>query len=214
MNLRVRFNDAAQRASKRVSVDTLDNALPERESYLADCNDISTPAPLITAPDENAFRRLFGIQEKQTSIFLTPERKGLMRRPEPKQGLIIDTLIPGQCLRFSIILGHTEMHAAIKKAPESEILHLDALQIVHDGKPENVPCGLIAGVEKDYMDSLIQCFAATAIRIQARATEPKTILEHEFSLKTDRFLQLLPVSLAMEASTKTVPARKTPRLER
>jgi len=204
--------------------------MPEREgnlslrkTYLSDCNDISTPNPLITAADEHEFRTMFGIPDGQKSILferpqgiLRQAGKKIFRITEKEYGLIIGTPIPGQCLRFSLVFEDIEMHAVIKTAPGTDRLHLDAAQVMRGGSAYDLPCG-DAGVEKAFLEIVISHFQETA-QIMCQQTDmtdvQKSILEQQLIKKFEHIDHDVIMSAIAEAQKTAIPAEHHRHLRR
>ena len=183
--------------SFEVPFDT-DKPMAERTRYLADCSNIVTDNPLITAASEKDFRAMFGISENQKGIIVHEAvRKTLARKAEPAHGLFINVAIPNQCMTFSLIFGDCQMHAVIKQAQPEGPLHLDALNIFHSGGELDIPCGE-GGVEKLYLMQLMDCFSKTASGLAGDRN--KSLVEQELKMELGSLRMLLEVSIAMEAS--------------
>jgi hypothetical protein len=204
MNLKLSFaRPNKPKENDDVSFDT-DKPLLERTNYLADCNDIVTEHPLITATSEQEFRAMFGIGENQQSNLVpSVERKGFGRKAESTDGLMVSVLIPNQCMRFSMTFNMAQMHAVIKQAQPDAPLHLDALSIIHSGSGLDIPCGA-GGVGKDYLDQLIGCFRKTALNLTLLTD--KSLPEQEFKFEIGQLRMLLEVSMAYEASHHAKPS--------
>lgn len=200
MNLRgpfARTKIEIPKDSYEVPFDT-DKPMAERTRYLADCSNIVTDNPLITAACEQDFRVLFGIGEDQKSVTVQEAvRKGLGRKEQPAHGLFINIAIPNQCMTFSLIFENCQMHAVIKQARPEAPLHLDALNIFHSGGELDIPCGE-GGVEKLYLQQLMDCFSKTAAGLAGDRN--KSLVEQEFKLELGNLRMLLEVSIAREAS--------------